>query len=270
MTEQSTKIIAILQARMTSSRLPGKVLRQIVGKPMLWHQINRVKRAREYDRLIIATSSDPSDDPIAELCRELKTECFRGNLDNVLDRYYRAAQNYEPDFVVRLTGDCPLADPEVIDAAVRFTVENGFDYASNSLEPTFPNGLDVEVFTFAALEKAWKEAELPSQKEHVTPYINRQPDKFKIGHFKQRNDLSYMRWTVDEPRDFEFVSAVYDALYHENPNFNTEDILELLRCRPELTEINGNIERNEGFKKSLKLDEEFKKNREKNTRGKTI
>ena len=248
-------ILAILQARTSSSRLPGKVLRPILGKPMLAHQIERVRRARMVDHLIVATSIDSSDDSLAQLCEEIGVPCFRGSLDNVLDRFYQAAKEHQPETVVRLTGDCPLADPEVIDHVIRFYLDGNFDYAGNCLEATYPDGLDAEVFSFAALERAWNEAELPSQKEHVTLYVNRQPDKFRIGHVKREPDLSALRWTVDEPRDLEFVTEVYRALYPANPKFTTDDILDLLRQRPELMEINSDITRNEGLAKSLELDQ---------------
>jgi len=251
-------ILAILQARMSSSRLPEKVMRPIVGKAMLAHQIERVNRAPLIDRLVVATSSDSSDEAIEILCKDLRIDCFRGSLDNVLDRFYQAAIAYRTEIVVRLTGDCPLADPEVINGAIQYYLDNDFDYVSNGLEPTFPDGLDVEVFSFEALERAWKEAELPSQKEHVTPYINANPDKFKIGHFKREPDISGLRWTVDEPRDFEFVTRVYEELFRGNPKFGTADILELLDRKPELLKINSDIKRNEGLIKSLLKDRVFK------------
>jgi len=254
-------ILAILQARMTSSRLPGKVLRPIVGKAMLAHQIKRIEPSALIDKLVIATSTDGTDYPIEKLCRDLEIECFRGNLDNVLDRYYRAALKHKPEIVVRLTGDCPLADHRVIDGAIQFFLENDFDYASNSLEPTFPNGLDVEVFSFNALERAWKEAELPSEKEHVTPYIYNHRDKFKVGQYKQETDMGDLRWTVDEPRDFEFVTRVYEELYEGKPEFSTDDILDLLRRKPELLQINSGIIRNEGYLKSLMEDKAFRKDK---------
>lgn len=252
-------ILAILQARMSSSRLPEKVLRPIVGRPMLEHQIKRINRARLIDKMVLATSTDPSDDPLERFCVKTDTDCFRGDLDNVLDRFYRAAKKYNPEHIVRLTGDCPLTDPEVIDATIQYYLDNDFDYVSNSLQPTFPDGLDVEVFSFAALEQAFEEAELPSEKEHVTPYINRNPGLFKIGNYSNTENLSGLRWTVDEPRDFEFVTQIYEALYEAKPHFLTADILQILKDNPELAAINSDIERNEGLKKSFAEDERHKK-----------
>ncbi len=248
-------ILAILQARMSSSRLPGKVLKLILGKPMLGLQIERVLRARLIDRLIVATSTDAADESIERLCQDLGVECFRGSLDNVLDRFLHAAKQYTPGTVVRLTGDCPLTDPEVIDRTVQYFLDHDFDYVTNGgAGPTFPDGLDVEVFTFSSLRTAWENAGLPSEKEHVTPYISKHPEDFKLGVFKGHPDRSHLRWTVDEPRDFEFVARVYEELYPGNPEFNTQDILELLERKPELAMINSGIERNEGLKRSLLQD----------------
>lgn len=250
-------ILAILQARVSSSRLPGKVLKQILGRPMLERQIERLRRVTAVDQLVIATSSEASDDPLEKLCGELGVDCFRGSLNNVLDRFYQAALPHQPDHIVRLTGDCPLTDPDVIDKLVAFYLEGKYDYASNTIEPTFPHGLDAEIFSYQALMKAWQEATLPSQKEHVTLFIDSQPELFKIGVYKRSPDLSHLRWTVDEPEDFEFVSKVYEKLYPGNPEFTTEDVLALLQASPELSEINSHIDREAGLKKSLKEDQEF-------------
>jgi len=247
-------IIGILQARVSSSRLPGKVLRPILGVPMLEHHLERLRRVSRLDRLIVATSTEKSDKPIDQLCRELKVECFRGSLDDVLDRYYQSAKGYAPEVVVRLTGDCPLADPEVIDDGIRHYLEHDFDYVSNCMERTHPVGLDFEVFRFEALETAWREAQLPSEREHVTPFIKNHPERFNIGYYRNDVDLSHHRWTVDEPEDFEFVTAVYEALYPGHPRFCMDDVLDLLARRPELTEINYHIVHGEGYRKSLQAD----------------
>jgi len=164
-------ILAILQARVSSTRLPGKVLKPILGMPMLLRQIERVKQAKLIEQLLVATSDDKSDDPIEQLCRENDIACFRGSLDDVLDRFYQAAKPYQPDHIVRLTGDCPLIDPQLIDEVVVFCLSGDYDYVSNAFEPTYPDGLDVEVFRFPCLQQAWEEAELPSEREHVTLFI---------------------------------------------------------------------------------------------------
>jgi spore coat polysaccharide biosynthesis protein SpsF len=222
----------------------------LAGAPMLARHIERLLRAQRIDRLVLATSDRPEDDCVAELAESAGFGSYRGSLDNVLDRYYRAAEPHRPSHVVRVTGDCPLADWDVIDRCIDFTIAGEFDYGSNCLNPTWPDGLDVEVFTFAALENAWREADNDLQREHVTPFINRQPDRFRLGSFENDRDLSDLRWTVDEPADYEFVSRVYDALYPSNSAFTTSDILDLLRARPQLIEINAGIKRNEGLRKA--------------------
>jgi spore coat polysaccharide biosynthesis protein SpsF len=243
-------IVAVLQARTSSARLPGKVMLPLAGAPMLRRQIERITRSRHIDRLVVATSDRPEDACVAELAAAAGVDSYCGSLDNVLDRVFRAAEGLAPDWVVRLTGDCPLTDWEVIDGCIDFARDGGLDYASNALEPSWPDGLDVEVMTFASLASAWREADNILQIEHVTPFINRQPDRFRLGSFRNDRDLSGLRWTVDEPNDYEFVSRVYDALYPTNPAFTTDDILTLLAAQPELIGINAGIERNEGLRKT--------------------
>lgn len=250
-------ILAILQARASSTRLPGKVLKPILGQPMLFRQIERLQFVKKIDELIVATSIDIFDDPIETLCKEMGISCYRGNLNNVLDRFYQAAKKYGPDHIVRLTGDCPLADPHLIDEVIDFHLRGAFDYTSNCLEPTYPDGLDVEVFRFSCLEEAWREASMPSQLEHVTPFIHKQPDRYKIGGKKNDQDLSELRWTVDEPADFELVTKIYENLYPNNPMFTTQEIIDFLNNNPELKHINIHHERNEGMKKSLVEDGHF-------------
>jgi spore coat polysaccharide biosynthesis protein SpsF (cytidylyltransferase family) len=258
-------ILAILQARTASTRLPGKVLKLILGKPMLQLEIERILRSRRIDRLVVATSTDKEDDEIEALCKDLQISCFRGSLDDVLDRFYKAALQYKPENVVRLTGDCPLIDPKVIDEVVDFLIKGGFDYAANCMKPsTFPDGLDVEVFKFSALETARQEAVLPSHREHVTPFICQNPEQFQIDCYKNNVDLSHLRWTVDEQEDFDLVSRIYESLYPENPEFTTNDILSLLNRNPLLLQINSHIKCNEGYKKSLEADRIFLGQRKKN------
>jgi spore coat polysaccharide biosynthesis protein SpsF len=254
-------IVAVLQARVSSSRLPGKVLKPILGASMLARQIERVKRARNIDCLIVATSIEASDSEVAAVCEATSTLCHRGSLDDVLDRCYEAAKQYQPAYLVRLTGDCPLADWSVIDQAIDFCVGGNFDYASNTLRPTWPDGLDVEVVRFAAFAEAWREAALPSEREHVTPFVYRRPERFRLGSLEQGIDMSQLRWTVDEPEDFVFVSKIYGTLYDGNPAFTTQDILALLHARPDLKTLNARISRNEGLKKSLDADAAFQASR---------
>ena len=247
-------VLAIVQARLSSTRLPGKVLMPILGRPMLWRQLERVKLAKSIDHLIVATSDQPEDRQLVSMCREFGVECYCGSLDDVLDRFYRAASHYEADHIVRLTGDCPVADPQVIDAVIEYYRSGNCDYGSNGNPFTFPDGLNVEVMSFDCLEHAWREAKLPSQREHVTPFIWQQPERFKLANFIHDPDLSHLRWTVDEPEDFEFITKVYEALYPDNPTFTMANILRFLEVRPELSDLNAGFERNEGFEKSLMED----------------
>ncbi len=250
-------VLAILQARTSSSRLPGKVMMPILGRPMLEYQLERLARCTSLERLVVATSIDPSDDALFDLCRDAGVDCFRGSLNDVLDRFFQAALPYAPDVVVRLTGDCPLADPSLIDEIVGRFLASDLDYLSNCAPPTYPDGLDVEVTRFACLKSAWTEAILPSQREHVTPFIRKQPDRFRVGNHVRSEDLSSLRWTVDEPEDFEFVRLVYERLYPGKPDFTTDDVLALLRESPELKQFNARFQRNEGTRKSLLADAAF-------------
>ena len=247
-------VVAVLQARVTSSRLPGKILRPILGRPMLALQVERIRRATRLNDLVVATSEDPSDDPLRALCAAAGVELFRGSLNDVLDRVYRAALPHAPTHLVRLTGDCPLTDPEVIDDVIRAHVDGGNDFTSNARPPTYPDGLDVEVARFAAFTEAWKEARLASEREHVMPFLYNHPERYRLGSVTSPVDRSALRWTVDEPGDFELVRRVYEALYPVNPAFTTADILDLMEREPALAALNANLRRNEGLEKSLRAD----------------
>lgn len=252
------KTVAILQARVSSSRLPGKVMLPLLGKPMIARQLERIRRATRIHELVLATSSDPGDDAIAELCEREGLPCFRGSLDDVLDRIYRAAAAHSADVAVRLTGDCPLSDPGVIDATIDFYSRGDFDYASNAIEPTFPDGLDVEVVRFAALEQAWRDARSAAEREHVTLFLYRNPGRFRVGCLRNATDLSALRWTVDQPQDFEFVRLVYESLYPGKPEFRMDDVLAFLATHPEAAALNRGINRNEGLARSLQKEAQLK------------
>lgn len=239
---------------MSSRRLPGKVLKPILGVPMLLRQIERVNRSKKIDKLVVATSLDTSDDQIEQLCRSNGIECFRGNLNDVLDRFYQASLKFPADHIVRLTADCPLADPDVIDHVIEFYEAGEFDYASNAIEPTFPDGLDVEIFRTRCLHEAWNEAKLPFEREHVTPFIHQRPARYTIGHYKNATDLSSLRWTVDEEADFQLITRIFTYLYPKNKDFTTTEILAFLERNPQLKTINTRFRRNEGMDKSLLED----------------
>lgn len=242
------RTLAILQARTSSRRLPGKVLKPILGNPMILRQIERIERADSLDLLVLATSREQSDDELARICAEAGKQVYRGALEDVLERFYRAAELHLPDYVVRLTGDCPLTDWQVIDRVVESCVAQGVDFASNTLTPTWPDGLDIEVMRYGALETAWRETEALADREHVTTYFYNHPRELKLANIvREGEDLSGLRWTVDRPEDLRFVAEVYQALYPSNPRFVTEDVLELLKRRPELKKINAGFRRNEAL-----------------------
>jgi len=239
---------------MSSTRLPGKVLMEICGEPMLIRQIERIGRSRKIDELVVATSTDETDNIIEKVCTEHGIKCFRGDLRDVLKRYYDAASQFRAQDIVRLTGDCPLSDAVLIDEIIQFYQDNKFDYASNTIEPTYPDGLDVEVFSFDVLEKAFNEAKLPSEREHVTPFIYNNPARFNLGNYINDTNLSAHRWTVDENSDFELVTKIYENLYPQKRDFSSNDVYSYLSAHPEVYKLNQTIERNAGMKKSLKND----------------
>ena len=250
------KVTSIIQARMTSTRLPGKVLMSVMGKSLLEYMLERVRRAWCVESILVATTNNATDDPLVKLAEQFGAQVFRGSEFDVLDRYYRAASTAQAEHIMRLTADCPLIDPEILDQVAEFYFDGGYDYVSNALEPNLPDGLDAEVFSFSALQAAWAKAELPSHREHVTPYI-RKSGLYRLGSWKQSRNFSDLRWTVDETEDFELVRSVLEALYPDNPCFGLDDVLKLLANHPEWTELNSKFERNEGVRKSLDADSEY-------------
>lgn len=241
--------LAILQARTSSSRLPRKVLRPLMGRAMILRELDRLKECCEITQLVLATSIDPSDDELAQTVEAAGYDVYRGSLDDVLGRYYHCAQRYMPTHVVRLTGDCPVIDPHIVDRVIAQHVAKRNDYTSTT--ERFPDGLDTEVMTYAALEKAYQEAALPSEREHVTLYIRRHPERFRVGTVDCAEDYGAMRWTVDEPQDFALIEKIYERFYPQHPVFTMEDILTLFREDETLAHINQGIMRNEGLKKSI-------------------
>jgi spore coat polysaccharide biosynthesis protein SpsF len=261
------KTVAIIQARVSSTRLPGKVLSDVHGKPMLLRMIERVRRCQLIDEFIVATSVSPEDGPVADLCRAHSVPCFRGSLNDVLDRFYRAAEAFLADVVVRLTADCPLVDPGVVDEACRVFRESKdkFDYVSNALKPTFPDGLDVSVISMRALKEAYQEATLPSEREHVVPWIWKMSDwkggnRYHAYNLECAKDLAHLRWTVDEASDLELIRAIYGHfLSSKKEDFRMDDILEFLAERRDLQKVNQHLVRDAGYLKSLEKDKEQSK-----------
>jgi glutamate-1-semialdehyde 2,1-aminomutase len=237
-------IVAIVQARLGSVRFPNKVMRHIDGVPMIELLLGRLSRAARLDKVILATTDSARDRPLVDHVAGLGYEVFRGSEADVLDRYYRAALPHRPSAVVRITGDCPLVDPELVDEIVAAYQSQSVDYLSNTQPPTYPNGLDVEIFSFDALTRAVFEAAQPAEREHVTPYFYRS-GRFRIGNWMHKDDLSRERWTVDEPADFEVISNVF-AHFSPETNFGWRDVMKLRLTEPELFRANQHLRRNEG------------------------
>jgi len=238
------KVAAIIQARMGSTRLPGKILKKVQGKTLLEIQLERLKQSTFLDQIIVATTTQAQDDRVVDLCRELNIDFYRGSQEDVLARFYEAAMAFEATVIVRLTSDCPLIDPRITDEVIYTYVrqQESVDYVSNTLERTYPRGLDIEVFSIKALQKAYMEATLQRDREHVTAYMYSNPDLFKIEQVKGEKDYSNFRWTVDTPADFELIELILNALYEEGKVFYMKDVVNLLNRHPGWGDINAHIE----------------------------
>src|SRR3989344_2648690 len=257
--EKKYNTAVIIQARMGSTRLPGKILFDLVGKTVLERVIERVQKSKLIDGVIVATTNLPEDDKVKKLCAKIGVPIFRGSEKDVLDRYYQTAKQFHVKHIVRITSDCPLIDATVIDQVIQLYTKSRVDYASNILKETFPDGEDTEVFSFVCLGVAWKNAILPSEREHVTPYIRHHPKVFRLKNLTHTPNLSHFRWTLDEKRDYLFLKKVYEKLEYNNSYFTMNDILAILTSNPKLQNINANIIRNKGYLKSLDEDFKFKK-----------
>jgi spore coat polysaccharide biosynthesis protein SpsF len=241
---EKREAVAVVQARMTSTRLPGKVMMPVLGKPLLGYELERIARAGSISRIVVATTRNGTDDVVERYVSSLGFGVYRGSEDDVLGRYREAAAAFGASVVARLTADCPLIDPAVIDHVVNafFDDESAPDYASNVLgRRTYPRGLDTEVFTAKALEKSWKEAELPSEREHVTPYMYNHPEIFKLKGIYNGTDLSIHRWTVDTKEDFTLIKLILEALYPSNSAFSLENIVNLMDSNSSLFDVNSHI-----------------------------
>lgn len=238
------KTVCIIQARMGSTRLPGKIMQPILGKPMLWWDIHRVSKARLIDEVVIATTTETRDDVTEQFCRDNGWTVFRGSEDDVLDRYYQAAKQHGAEQVVRITSDCPLIEPSVIDLVVSAHLSRypSADYTSNVIARSYPRGLDIEVFTFAALEQAWNEDHSP-WREHVTPYLYRNPDKFTLGEVTNPTDCSDYRLTVDTPEDFALVTRIFEHFGHGD--FTWQQVIDTLKQYPDWLTLNRDIHQKE-------------------------
>lgn len=247
-------IVCVIQARLNSTRLPGKVLMDLAGKSVLERVVERVKRSKAVNDIIVATTIRKEDLKIVRLCAVSDIRVYCGSEKDVLDRYFQAAKLMNATDIVRVTSDCPLIDPEIIDRVISMYISSKADYASNTIDPTFPDGQDVEIFSFKTLAKTWEEAKLMSDREHVTPFIKKNPRLFKLINVKYEKDLSGKRWTLDEKKDYQLIGSIYRYFSKTNGMFTMKDILRLIDKHPELEKINSGIKRNEGYIKSLRND----------------
>lgn len=237
--EGSTGII--VQARMGSTRLPGKVLKEVCGRPIIVHDLERMKAIENVDRIVLATTELEEDDALVDVVREYDRDVavYRGDAEDVLDRFYRASEEFDLDVIVRITSDCPLLDPGMSTTVVEEFLSHPCDYCCNNMPPTLPHGFDTEAFSYTALERAWDEARAPEEREHVTTYIRDHPELFELRTVRSAHDMSGLRFTLDYPEDLEFIERVYEELYEEGGIFTFRDLMGLLRRRPELLRINA-------------------------------
>jgi len=247
-------ILAIIQARMGSTRLPGKMLKYIGDKPLIRHCIDQLGRAGKIDRVVVATTTASEDDQLAELVRHSKCDVARGSSEDVLDRFYQTAKERGATIIVRTCGDCPFIDPMLVDETVQFFLDHGdqFDYVSNVHPPSVPDGCDVEVFTYQALERAWRTADMKSQREHVTTAIWEHPESYRVGAFRHAEELSDIRIVVDEQEDLEMLREIHAKL--NGREINLVNVMDVIRTHPRLLDINRKYQREEGYRKSLAED----------------
>jgi spore coat polysaccharide biosynthesis protein SpsF (cytidylyltransferase family) len=253
----SKKITIIIQARVGSRRFPRKVLSKIENKPMIWHVINRAKQVKGVDQIILATTKKHEDNILTKIAKHAGILSFTGSAQDVLSRYYDCAIEFRADPIVRITGDCPLIDPKIVSKLLKIYMNKDYNYVTNTMPATYPDGLDTEIFSFRTLEKISRSSIMKSEREHVTPYIKKNKNKFKTFNLRNKNDLSGLRWTVDEKKDLLLVRKIYEKM-RPKLTFGFEDTLKVLEKNPKIAEINKGIMRNEGYHISLRNDNEIK------------
>lgn len=238
--------VIIVQARMTSTRLPGKVLKRILGRPMLSYQLERLRQVHDVDAIVVATTTNRTDDPIVEFCAAEKVGCTRGSEADVLSRYYQTAIEFLAQTIVRVTSDCPLLDPEVVNQVLSVFAATPacYDYVSNMIQPTFPLGMATEVMSMTTLSDVFERAREPAEREHVTPYIYWHPERYRIGSVTMSPDLSHHRWTVDTTEDFDLISRIVQTLYPTKPDFRMADVLSVLQAHSDWEDINRHVSQN--------------------------
>jgi spore coat polysaccharide biosynthesis protein SpsF len=250
---QSKNVVLMIQARVNSKRFPKKVLAKIESKPMIWHVINRIKKVKKVKEIVLITTQKKDDRILLKIAKESGIQSFSGDEKDVLNRHYQCALKYNADVIIRITGDCPLIDPEIVEKMLDLYIKHDYDYITNTLVPTFPDGLDTEILSFKVLKKIANKAKLPSEREHVTAYIRNNQDKFRIFNYENQDDLSYLRFTVDEKKDLKLVRKIYSRM-RPKKIFSLKSIIKTISKYPKIVEINAGISRNEGYLKSLKMD----------------
>lgn len=248
------RILAIIQARLLSTRLPEKTLEYFSGETLLGHIINRLRFSKYIEQIVVATGEKAQNKKILDYCKNSGITCYPGNEDDVLARFYHVMQKYNTQYIVRVTADDPLKDPQIIDRAIEHIfADNSLDYVSNTLVPTYPEGLDIEVFKSSALELAYNRAKLPSEREHVTPFIWKNDGLFKVLNFMNDEDLSHLRWTVDYPEDLDFIKMIYKQ-FETVPIFYMHDVIEFLKNKSLLGRTSADVLRNEGYLKGVQFE----------------
>ncbi|HRD55639.1 MAG TPA: glycosyltransferase family protein [Parachlamydiaceae bacterium] len=247
MKKKELRCVILVQARVGSTRLPGKVLKEVLDKPLLQYIVERLKRVELADEVVIATTTEKQDDAIVDFCQAEEIPLFRGKSEDVLDRFYKAASAFKADVIIRITADCPLIDPKLIDEVIHYYLDHypKYDYVSNSHVRSFPIGMDAEVFSFKALKEAFQEGSLEEEREHVTPFIYRRPNRYARHLITHEPDLSHLRLTVDTQEDFDLIKLLIEELYPHNKEFSMDDILKALKEHPEWVTINANVKQKE-------------------------
>ncbi|MDP2365890.1 MAG: glycosyltransferase family protein [Ignavibacteria bacterium] len=248
-------VTAIIQARVNSTRLPNKIFCDIEGFPLIWHIVNRIKTSKKINDIIIATSDNKKDDILEKWCLTNNIKCFRGSEKNVLERFYFSALKYETEIIARITADDPFKDPEIIDNVIDMLITKNLDFAFNNKPPTFPEGLDTEIFTFSALKNAYENSLDPFEQEHVTQFFYRNPNLFLQKNYSNSQNFSNLRWTVDTEKDLEMVKVVYKHLFSSKQVFLFNDILNLIYENPWISNINLDVERSIMYKKEVENGE---------------
>ncbi|MGQ0790632.1 MAG: cytidylyltransferase domain-containing protein [Nitrosopumilaceae archaeon] len=251
------KITALIQTRIQSTRLPNKVLALIENRSLIWYIIERLKNSKTLEQIVLTIPSSAEDRLLIKIAEDSNVLAFIGDENDVLGRFYNAAVKFSADPIIRITGDCPLVDPYLLDKMVEFYLENNYDYVSNTIIPTYPDGLDIEVFSFDTLSKAFTEAKLKSEREHVTPFIWKNPTIFRLHNYENTEDQSNYRWCVDEPPDLDLIRLIYSNLKPKIV-FPFKEVIRLMESNPELLKINDKIKRNEGYLKSIRDDTDNK------------